>query len=168
MRTTLDNFPQALWNILNREIPKRLSIALDTNLVEMERKYNNAVSDWKDKPRFYRKITLTRDGMTGQIVAVGTEDAKLHFLWTDRGTKPHTITAKNAPLLVFQTGFSPRTAPIARAQAGSGKASGDWVAKKSVQHPGTAKRQFTTEWVKQQTPVLLRTLRTAIKTAVRR
>lgn len=159
---------KTLYDILERRIPRNLETALDVSLIELERRYNSAVSDWKGKPRFYREIQVERDKITGRIRVAGSEDVKLHFLWTDQGTKPHTIRAKDAPLLRFQTGFSPRTAPIARAQVGDGKASGDWVAKKEVSHPGTAARQFTQEWVKQQTPILLKTLKTAIRTAVRR
>lgn len=159
---------RTLHDILTKRIPRNLETALDDTMTTLERRYNSAVSDWKGKPRFYREITVEKDKITGRIKAVGSSEVKLHFLWTDRGTRPHKIRAKNVPMLRFQGGYEARTQPIARAQTGDGKAHGAWVQKQEVDHPGTEARQFTQEWVKQQTPVLLRTLRTAIKTAVRR
>lgn len=65
------------------------------------------------------------------------------WIYVDKGTKPHEIAAKNVPLLKFQTGYSARTAPVAKYNQGTGTANGAWVTKAVVQHPGNEARKFT-------------------------
>lgn len=164
---TYRSVDEALRVILKR-IPERLSIALDTNLADLEYKYQQATSDWSGNPQFKREVDVKPERITGRIKATGSEASALHFLWTDKGTKPHIIEAKTAPMLRFQVGYSPRTAPVAQSHVGTGQASGAYVSKFRVNHPGTDARQFTKEWVKQQSPVLLSSIKIAIESAVRR
>lgn len=165
---TYKSLSEALRVIVQKRIPQRLSIAVHASLSDMQVKANKTVSDWSDKPRFERELTIKPDLISGRLVVKGSEAAALHFMWTDQGTKAHIIRPKKAPMLKFQTGYAARTAPVAKSQVGDGKATGAHVQTLVVLHPGTDARQFTQTWVKQQTPVLLRELVIAIESAVRR
>lgn len=165
---TYKSLSEALRVIVQKRIPQRLSVAVNTSLADLQLKGNQTVSDWSDKPRFERELSIKPDVIIGRLVVKGSNAAALHFMWTDQGTKAHIIRPKKAPALRFQVGYAPRTAPIAKAQVGDGKASGQHVSTLVVLHPGTTARQFTKEWVKQQTPVLLSEIVEAIESAVRR
>lgn len=165
---TYKSLSEALRVIVQKRIPERLSFAVNMSLADMQQKANKAVSDWSDKPRFERELQVQPEVITGRLVVKGSEAAGLHFLWTDRGTKAHIIRPKKAPVLRFQTGYAARTAPVAQANVGDGKAHGAHVSTLVVLHPGTEARQFTNEWIKQQIPVLLTDCINAIESAVRR
>lgn len=165
---TYKSLSEALRVIVQKRIPQRLSVAVNLSLADLQAKGNKAVSDWSDKPRFERELSIKPDLIIGRLIVKGSDAAALHFMWTDQGTKAHIIRPKKAPMLRFQTGYAPRTAPIAKAQVGDGKASGQHVSTLVVLHPGTTARQFTNEWIKQQIPVLLTDCIKAIESAVRR
>lgn len=70
-----------------------------------------------------KRFQVTSDGV---VVTVGSEDpiALIHH----EGTEPHTITARNAPTLVF---WSERAGAV--------------ISVRQVQHPGTQPNRFLTE-----------------------
>lgn len=70
-----------------------------------------------------KRFQVTSDGV---VVTVGSEDpiALIHH----EGTEPHTITARNAPMLVF---WSERAGAV--------------ISVRQVQHPGTQPNRFLTE-----------------------
>lgn len=70
-----------------------------------------------------KRFHTTGDGV---VVEVGSEDpiALIHH----EGTEPHTITARNAPMLVF---WSERAGAV--------------ISVRQVQHPGTQPNRFLTE-----------------------
>lgn len=103
---------------------------------------NEAVKEWKNQPIFRRK-TVHRTGRTEvQLLIEGPEKAVEIFGYVDKGTEPHIIVPVRAAALAFRTGYSARTAPIANAFAGTGKAFGPTVVRKWVLHPGSEAREF--------------------------
>lgn len=57
------------------------------------------------------------------------------------GTRPHTIRAKNAPVLAFQGGYKAKTTPQ-KIKSGAGGPFGPTVFAVEVDHPGTEARNF--------------------------
>lgn len=62
----------------------------------------------------------------------------------EKGTKPHVIRAKNKPLLKFQVG-------------------GQWVSKKSVNHPGTKAQPFMEPAFEKEKPIYINKILTLIR-----
>ena len=92
------------------------------------------------------------------------------YRWVDEGTDgPYPILPKNPEgRLIFQTGYSAKTAPIAKFDQGTGTASGDWVSSQGVMHPGITAREFEKTFSKQFKPVLTRAIDQAIRRGLRR
>lgn len=72
--------------------------------------------------------SIKNRGFTGIVAARTNYAAGLEL-----GTKPHTISARRAPMLRFQVG-------------------GKWVSKKSVSHPGTRAYPFMKPALEHETP----------------
>lgn len=137
------NVPKVRQNLLN-------ALRKEGNIVKKE--YEKTVATWNDPPKFEVSIGLKRGGGGEASVLVhptGTELQVNKFVWTDDGTEAHPIEAKNAPYLVFQVGYTPKTRP---GKIASGPASrfGEFVSVKQVDHPGTKARKFTEAIVKQR------------------
>lgn len=120
---------------------------------EMMQAYEDLQKNFKEKNkaevrgRKYVQSKETRIVITYQGGTLG---------WIDLGTEgPYKIVAKNAPLLRFRGGYKPLTLPGGGAFGGGGTtlprivvggqvgATGDWVSKKEVTHPGIKPRKFT-------------------------
>ncbi len=108
------------------------------------KEFEKTTRTWKGvKPKFEVLIGLTGKDATVIVGPTGSDKAVLKWVWIDEGTRPHKIRAKNAPLLKFRSGFSPKTLPNKIASFPSGSF-GSFVSKKEVNHPGTKPRNFTT------------------------
>jgi hypothetical protein len=107
--------------------------------------HRKVVREWEHRPGFRQQKYRNPNVYTIKIVPTGRYAPIWYFV--DRGTKPHEIAAKNVPMLKFQTGYNARTAAPAKFAQGTGKASGAWVTKAVVQHPGTEAREFTQTWI---------------------
>ncbi len=94
---------------------------LKIKATEINDQYRKTVSTWSTKPTFaILKRSFTRTGfmsiITGGNVNTGRgkdkpiHPARLHGM-IDRGTRFHRVDAKNVPLLVFGSSFSPKTIP---------------------------------------------------------
>lgn len=138
-KLNVDKVRQNLLNALRKE----------GNAVKKE--YEKTVATWNDPPKFEVLIGLERPPGSATVLVgpVGTTMQVNKFVWTDEGTEPHVIKAKNAPNLVFQSGYSPKTKPgkIASYPAGH---FGEFVRIKQVNHPGTEARKFTEIIVKRR------------------
>lgn len=96
--------------------------------------YEKTTATWKTDVRW--TVTVSANG-----VLVRTDNQIWKFV--DQGTRPHEIRAKAGKALRFAQGYTAKTRPgsiIAR----SGSPSGDDAFARSVQHPGTKARGFTT------------------------
>ena len=108
------------------------------------KEFEKTTRTWKGvKPKFEVLIGLTGKDATVIVGPTGSDKAVLKWVWIDEGTRPHKIRAKNAPLLKFRSGFSPKTLPNKIASFPSGSF-GSFVSKKEVNHPSTKPRNFTT------------------------
>lgn len=132
----------------------------DTGL-EMRTSHQHVVSEWQHKPTFKAEISESKYLKTVTIKVKG--DAANIWTFVDKGTKPHEIAAKNVPFLKFQTGYSARTAPVAKFNQGTGQSFGPWVAKAVVQHPGTEARKFTETILKELSPPIEERIQAAVK-----
>ena len=110
-------------------------------------KFYDVVSDWDTDVKF---VKTTKLGYRELRVEVRPHKNKAIFTYVDKGTRPHKIKPKKRrpksatkANLVFRTDYSARTAPIAQAHVGSGRATGDLVFAKEVNHPGSAARKFS-------------------------
>lgn len=88
---------------------------------------------WNTRPKF----TISGRGVDAREIK--TDSEIYHFV--NGGTKAHIITAKNVPVLSFQSGYNAKTAAkqIASKQGGP---YGPRVQTPAVQHPGTEAREF--------------------------
>ncbi len=83
----------------------------DTGL-EMRTSHEHVVREWTHKPVFKAEVNEQPYLKTVTIKVKG--EAADIWTFVDKGTKPHDITAKNVPFLKFQSGYSARTAPVAK------------------------------------------------------
>ena len=119
------------------------------------------VTTWKHKVKFVRSVKTS----TGRIVSeVMTEDEIYNYV--SMGTRPHKIRAKNAPRLVFRGGgFVSKTIVGGLVPSKGQLASGDWVSKQEVDHPGTEARDFPGTISKRVAPFFRRRMELAMKEA---
>ena len=86
----------------------------------------------------WRHKAAMRNEVDGDTATAGTDDTIYGYV--NDGTRPHVIVAKNAKRLAFGPS-TPKTS-VGSLSAGSGSRGGVTTFKRSVQHPGTAARQF--------------------------
>lgn len=126
-------------------VRKEIEDTIDTKVKPaLIKSHELVVAKWEHKPKFSSRKYIKPDSIAVNIFATG-DNAKI-WGYVNDGTKPHVIRAKNAPLLKFRTGYSPKTlAKPARTVPSGGTASGPWVSKVAVNHPGNEARNFTNE-----------------------
>lgn len=136
--------------LADRTATRRIMREAVTDFAEkkIKREFEGFVADWtpKNRPKFTKEITVKPDRIAVVVRPYKRRKASRVFHWTDKGTRPHAIRPKKSNkrgLLFFRTQYQPRTLPVARAQAGPGKAVGPWTAAKAVRHPGTKARLFS-------------------------
>lgn len=129
-----------------------------------------AVSDWKGKPRFQIKVTNRNNRLS--LFVEPTGEFAQRWRWVDEGTEgPYKIRAKPSNpsgKLKFRAGYSPRTRPVAQANVGTGRATGDWVQTQEVTHPGIEAREFTRAYANRIKPEFARRINNAIRRGIRR
>ena len=134
---------------IQSDLTRTFNRAIESALNEMETigrewtSYNaRVVSNWAGKPGFVYRVVASRR-LVYDLEIEPTGDNANKWIWTDRGTEPHKIRARNVANLVFRTGHNPKTRAIARFGVGDGSSSGRLVKKREVDHPGTEARKFT-------------------------
>lgn len=140
------------------------AITTQTTVDELLTLHRKVVRDWTHRPGFRQQTYKSPTVYSVKIVPTGRY-ARI-WIYVDLGTKPHPIAAKNVPMLKFQTEYSARTAPVAKYNKGTGTASGAWVQKQEVQHPGTEARKFTETFVEELSPPFPDRIQAAIKTGI--
>jgi hypothetical protein len=156
-------------NLIRRDVQLRQELTSTFNDIgiQMRDSHQDIVSDWDHKPEFKIGMSINPYLLSVQINVTG--DNALIWQYVDKGTKPHSIYPKQpGGRLVFQTGYNPRTTPVAQAHVGDGRASGDWVTAKAVQHPGSDAREFTETLRKFWKPEFYRQVKYAFARALRR
>lgn len=126
---------------IKRKVIEATTLALTNASDDIQSGLRDVVRDWSHKVDFDDTIVVTKFRTELTIKPKG-RNVKI-FGYVDKGTKgPYIITAKNAPRLKFQTGYSARTAPTAKYNQGTGKSFGSWASPKTVIHPGIKPRKF--------------------------
>lgn len=155
-------------------VRKALRVAVRDTLTDIETPVKSALANWSNKPRFSAKIKVTPSLITGEIEVGGS--ARKKFMWIELGTgkygpkkAAYRIPKNPVPgrLLRFQLGYSAKTAPIARGNVGSGKATGAWISKATVIHPGIKARKFFEHNAQELQPSFEERVRLAIIRAVK-
>jgi len=131
--------------------------------------FETTTASWQgEKPKFEPEISLTQgEGAGLDIGMTGSELAKNKWFWLDRGTKPHTIEARNAPALAFQTQFTPKTVP-GFIGSGPGGSSGGYAFAKSVEHPGTEAREWSKDIRKEVKQIFRADMQAALAAGLKR
>lgn len=128
---------------------------------EMKGDHDNVVKQWRHKMSFKAQRTQGKSYQVVKIIPQGRH--KKIWYYVDLGTKPHVIRAKNKPFLAFQTGYSARTAPIAKFNQGTGQKFGAWRRVKQVNHPGNKPRKFSETFFKELSPPFVDRIQAAVK-----
>ncbi len=98
-------------------------------------KFENITSSWKESVSFKEEHSSNKASVT-------TDNAV--FGYVNSGTRPHKIIPGAAKMLQFKTGYRPKTTPNSLGVSSSSY-SGATIVRKSVNHPGSAPRNFDTE-----------------------
>lgn len=134
-----------------------------------------AVQGWSaPKPRFAPRVVVRPDLIMAFVDVAGS--AKKKFIYVDKGTgkygprkRAYLIQPKTpGGKLHFQTGYSAKTAPVAKVNVGTGQRSGPWVKTIRVIHPGIKPRKFTETVWDELNPDFVRRIENAIRRGVRR
>lgn len=135
----------------DKRIRDAMAKELRTMLEETRQHQASISTTWKNKPDW--RVMLIRGDKLMDAKLVGANAAIFRYI--DRGTgkygpkrRPYFIFPRFAPMLKFQTGYVPRTQPIAKFNVGPGKAFGAWVTTSVVLHPGIRAREFTADYVR--------------------
>lgn len=141
--------PKVLHDIVRAEVAKNLKPIAEAAVIARRR----VVANWKNKPDWQYRILVKPDAIRVIIqlkrpkALSGGYGGNTNDLWKwiDRGTRAHPITAKNKPLLKFQAGdYQAKTGAKPARYGGPGMVKNpQWVAKKTVNHPGFPGREFT-------------------------
>lgn len=137
-------------------------------------KYEGAVKDWEEKPRFRGTISVKPDSITLKVAPVIGKSTRANpsigqiFVWVDKGTKPYTIYPRQKPALAFRTEYRPRTKYRAKSQQGPGRAYGPWAHAQSVNHPGIQARDFSGKIAQDYKAEFKRTTENDLRRAIRR
>lgn len=116
----------------------------------IKKEFEKTTATWKGaKPTFEIAIGLTGTDAIVLIGPAGNQKGAQKWGWLNDGTEAHIIKAKNAPNLVFQTGFTPKT-KVKTFSSVAGSSSPPWRATKQVKHPGTEPRAWTGEIAKRR------------------
>lgn len=150
------------------EIGKAIKKKIEGPIAEKLHEYaDNAVSGWDVKPifRVTKKITTSEVW----VAVIPTGPGRDRWIWTSRGTKPHTIKPKKAGgVLAFRTDYAPHTQAHGPSYGGPGIATGPWVHAKVVHHPGTKARNFEKAWARWSKTWYPRMIDEAIKEGIKR
>lgn len=102
------------------------------------------VSGWKTPVKFESKLVSSQGGFSFEI----STDSEV-FVYVDKGTRPHTITAKNGARLAFpMPAGAPKTSPGSLKSSPSSQTAGPIIRPMTVNHPGTEARDFTGQILK--------------------
>ena len=116
----------------------------------IKKEFDKTTATWKGaKPTFEIAVGLTGTDAIVIIGPAGSTEGSQKWIWLNDGTRPHVIKAKNAPNLVFRTGFTAKT-KVRTFSSSVGSSSPPWRSTKQVNHPGIEARDWTGEIVKRR------------------
>lgn len=144
-------------------IASEIEFELRSTGQELKTSHDKVTRDWTHRPTFRSQTTNTPAFKSVKIVPQGQH--KLIWKYVDLGTKPHPIplSPKATGFLKFQTGYSARTAPVAKFNQGTGRKFGAWVTVKTVKHPGNKPRKFSETFLEELSPSFEDRINAAVK-----
>ncbi len=148
-----------------------LGDALDSEAKPMLiKRFNRVVANWSGKPTFKARKFVRVDKMWIDVFPAGEHKDK--WKWVSRGTRPHKIAARNAPMLAFMWGgpgsYKPKTTPGGGYGGPGAVVGGKMHFRKSVNHPGNAPREFEEKIAKEAKPEFSRLMENAWRRIIRR
>lgn len=156
-KSSLKKILQRQQQFVSVEVTKELISTGD----ELKARHDKVVRQWSHKMPFKAQREQGKSYQVVKIVPQGKN--KKIWYYVDLGTKPHVIRAKNKPFLAFQSGYSARTAPIAKFNQGTGRKFGAWRKVKEVNHPGTKPRKFSETFLEELSPPFDDRIQAAVK-----
>lgn len=147
--------------------PKRLIRVIENSLdmaaTAIQTDFQVTTQTWTNRPSF--RIYRHGHDLTRLIY---TEDEI--YSYVNDGTRPHPITARNAPALAFfAEGFRSKTVPKSIRSRKGARANAKFVRPITVQHPGTEPRDFNTtiadKWQKEFPTQLQRAIDAEVNSA---
>jgi len=129
------------WQGIVKELETTIDQVVKPRLLEYPKK---VVADWDHQPEFKAMKKISRDAVRVYVYPTGPN--KDLWIWTSRGTRPHVIKPKKAPVLAFPSMYAPHTKPQGPSYGGPGKSSGPKVFAQEVHHPGIKPRHFEEAW----------------------
>jgi len=154
-----------------KEIDELVRTAVYTGLQnasdDIQSTSRDAVRQWRNRPDFADEFTVTKQRIECLIKPKGNRKVIAIFKYVDKGTKEHLIFPKvPGTMLAFRTGYSARTAPVAKYNQGSGQSFGKLVRSFGVIHPGNKARLFMETFAKELIPSLQARVQREITIAV--
>ena len=153
------------------EVRRVLESALD-NVVKPHfiKAFDTITSNWEHKPEFNGRKFITPDAVKVNIFPTGKN--KEIYGYVTKGTRPHTIRAKKAPVLAFVWGgpgsYAAKTGPGGSWYNGPGfVVGGRETFRKEVRHPGSKPRNLEALVAKREKPWYNKTMEAAWKRAIR-
>lgn len=145
---------------LDKRIRQATLFALLDAAEEIKERGLAVQDEWTHKVDFKQQTTF--DPTYIEVLVTPAGNNKNIWTYVDLGTGKYgknkaaypIVPKKPGGLLKFRTGYSAKTAPVARANVGTGIASGNFVSTAKVMHPGVKPRQFSETFAKQLTPPL--------------
>lgn len=144
----------------------------------LELLHEQSVRGWSFEVRFIKSISVTRNLIAALVRPDARTKAGKIYTYVDKGTGLHgprqqaykipKFVTPDSKLLKFRTNYQPKTKPVAKANAGPGTATGGWVTKQQVTHPGIEARKFSETYIERLSPSFKRRIDNAIRRAVRR
>lgn len=126
--------------IINRaEFQKEYIAAFTETTKGMKADFEKTTKTWTRRVKF--KTGKPQSDGPHFVAFVGTDD--VIYGYVDLGTKRHNIRAKNGGMLRFRTGGISKTVPRNIDSRRGSAATGSFVSKRMVRHPGTAARRFS-------------------------
>lgn len=121
-----------------REMAKKLPQIVDEELLaiagEMVQDFEKTTASWTTPVTFVE--TEVKPHQYGVVT-----DSQI-WKWVNEGVPPHVIYPVNQEVLIFQSGYRPKTS-VGRIGSGPGGRSGDKLSAFVVNHPGIDAREFS-------------------------
>jgi len=151
------------WKAIAEEAKR----AMRTTVCERVMGYaERIVANWEHKPGFQCRTSLRPEGFVLYVFPTGPN--KKYWIWTSRGTPPHSIDPVNAAVLAFSASYTPKTQARGPSYGGSGKSSGPMVFASHVDHPGTTPRHFEEAWARWAKKPFRREMENAMRRGARK
>jgi hypothetical protein len=163
-----------LASVTRHEVEGVLDTVVKRKLVQ---EHEKIVKDWTSDVGFAARKVIKPDSISVYVFPTGKD--KMVWIYVDKGTKPHTITAKKAPRLAFQMrtsggkpvrgGYTPKTLPgVVVAGGGYVRPPKTLVRPYAVDHPGNEPRGFTLAIAEDFLPFFRKEMENAFRRVTRR